>query len=187
MKIKFVDTKAHFGEGYYPAIIDRLEPYKTKYGDKLLIWLTIKNTHGSSMIINDFLPIFCTDENLLGKIFKIACPGINHHDRSTELLASKPIGIVLVRKIRKGKSYLNVANYCPLRTATNLTTPTPASPTPLLAEQIATILASDPALAKKVASLARQLLTPAPADNPKAGTSKIGDILKPKKGKDPKK
>lgn len=151
MQIKFVDNQGYFGEGYYDAEITKIEPYKTRYGQKLLACYKIKNEHDREMLINDFIPAYCTADNLYAKIYSLACPGKNLRSSETSDMIGKHIGIVLVKKIKKGRSYLNVSNYLPLKGDKKVQGKTTVGMTPSVAEQLATILQADPALAAAVA------------------------------------
>lgn len=177
MKTRKVDNKGFFGEGYYEATIKRFEPFKTKFGKKLMIWLEICNEYEKKMAINDFLNDFVTADNMLGKIYKICLNGTTNIEYDTDNLLEKKIGIVLRKKIRKGRSYLNVVNYMPLKQQDLFSSSQTNSSTAELAHQLATILESNPALAQQVQKLYKQQHQKSRTTNKNAPKS-LKDVLK---------
>lgn len=139
-----------FGEGYYDATITKIERYKTPYGPRLMIWMQIKNEHDRTMLINHLVTIDCTSSNMLGKIYQIVFPGRDLDDFDTDDLIKKMIGVVLVKKIKKGKSFLNVSNFLPLKSDKKPNKKDSHEDLSEVAKQLASILQNNPALTKSI-------------------------------------
>lgn len=178
MEVKFVDTENYFGEGYYDATITKTEKVKTKYGMRILVWMIIKNEHQREMLINDYLPTYTTKDNLLTKVFKTVFNGTLPEKADTDDLIKKTIGIVLGKKIRKGKSYLNVVNYLRVKLPSVDTKDTQASTPTEIAAQLAAIIASSPEIAKLVNSKIKILANTNRRSPEKGKIKKLGDVIK---------
>ncbi len=178
MEIKFVDSEGYFGEGYYCAEISRIESYKTKYGPRLLLWMKIENEHQKEMLINDFIPVDSTHRNLTASILKIVFPVNRPKILNTEDLIGKKIGVVLRKKIKKGRSYLDVAHYLPVRLPDvdikNLQTANASE----IATQLAALLLSNPEIAKLTNAKLKTLSHTKQQPHKKKGPEKLGDVIK---------
>ena len=178
MEVKFVDTENYFSDGYYDAIITKISKEKTKHGLRLLMWMVIKNKHQREMLINDYLPTYTTKDNLLTKIYKIIFNGTLPEKTDTDDLLNKTIGIVLGKKIRKGKSYLNVVNYLPVKHPDVDTQLSKASDPEAIATQLAAILASNPEIARLMNGKIKTLSRTKKKDPEKGKIKKLGEEIK---------
>ena len=117
MKIIFTDHQRFFPQGRYKAKAVKLEPYKTRYGVKLLIWFEIKNEYGKTMLVNDFFPYYGTANNRTAKIFKTMLHKKELGEVDTEDLIGKELMVTLRSKKSKadGKYYLNIVKYAPVK------------------------------------------------------------------------
>lgn len=178
MEVKIVDTENYFGDGYYDAVITKIGKEKTKHGLRLLMWMTIKNKHQREMLINDYLPTYATKDNMLTRVFKIAFHGRTPEALDTDDLINKNIGIVLGKKIRKGKSYLNVVNYLPIKLPDVDAQISQASNTDAIATQLAALLASNPDIAKLMNRKIKTLTNTKRRSPEKGKIKKLGDEIK---------
>lgn len=178
MEVKFVDTENYFSDGYYEAVITKIGEVKTKHGLRLLMWMKIKNEHQREMLINDYLPTYTTKANLLTKIFKLAFNGTLPEKTDTDDLLNKSIGIVLGKKISKGRSYLNVVDYLKIKLPDVTSQISQASNTEQIATQLAALLASNPEIAKLMNSKIKTLSRTQKKDPEKGGIKKLGDEIK---------
>jgi len=167
-----------------------MEPYKTKYGPKILTWFKIKNKYQKEMLINFFMPDIITKENLLNKLFKIAFNDTLPDHLDTDELIGKKIGIVIVSKIKKGKSYLNITNFMPIKIPQETLTEEQQKNTKDISTQIATLLAASPETAKQVQQKIKELSKPKPKSTKLKNVHKIDTVINnlsdTKKGKDGK-
>lgn len=186
MRVKFVDNRGFFDDGYYTACIKKIEPMRTPYGQRLLIWLEIKNEHNRKMLINDFVPDECTSHNILAKIYSLTHRKKATATFDTEELIGKNIGIVLVKRIRKGKAYLNVSNYLEIKEDYENTTGSNKNVTDQTISQLATILRNNPALARAIIKEVTKEPKTGRQPKKKSGPSPIGEILDNMKGENQK-
>ena len=178
MEVKFVDTENYFGEGYYEAVITKISKEKTKHGLRFLMWMQIKNKHQREMLINDYLPTYTTKENLLTKVYKVSRTPSVPGKTDTDDLLNKRIGIVLGKKIRKGRSYLNVVDYLPVKLPDVDTQISQASSTEEIATQLAALLATNPEIAKLMNRKIKTLSRTQKKHPEKGGIKKLGDEIK---------
>lgn len=178
MEIKTIDSEGYFGVGYYCAEISRIESYKTKYGPRLLLWMKITNEHQKEMLINDFIPVDATNRNLTTTILKIAFPGNRPKILSTDDLIGKKIGVVLRKKIKRGRSYLDVEHYLPVRLPDVDIKKLQTATTSEIATQLATILLSNPEVAKLTNAKLKTLSHTKQQPHGKKGPQKLGDVIK---------
>lgn len=178
MEVKFVDTENYFGEGYYDAVITKISKEKTKHGLRLLMWMIIKNKHQREMLINDYLPTYTTKENLLTKVYKVSRTPSVPGKTDTDDLINKNIGIVLGKKIRKGRSYLNVVNYLQVKLPDVDVQISQAANTEEIATQLAALLASNPEIARAMNSKIKTLSRTKQKDPEKGKIKKLGDEVK---------
>jgi hypothetical protein len=177
MQLKYEDNKGYFGEGDYLAKISRVENYKTKYGNKLLLWMSIRNKFDREMLINDFIPPYCTSDNLTGKIFRLVNSNPDDHVYDTDKIINKHITITLVKRIKRGKSYLNVCNYSPASKSLPTSQQPPGDTNASPAETIAALLRSNPDLAQAVSALIKPAASPARQKKLPATTKKISAVI----------
>jgi hypothetical protein len=178
LKIKHTDNKGFFGEGYYDATIVKIEPYRTAYGPRLMIWFSIKNQHEREMKVNEFVTTDCTSGNLLGKIYKIIFPGKILDDFDSDDLINKQIGIVLHKRIKKGKSYLNIGNFLPLKVDELPSVRTKHQDHDELAKQLAILIKKDPTFARALMEHSKQIPKKTGKESKPHGAKKLKDIIK---------
>lgn len=80
-----------------------------------MIWFDIKNEHGREMKVNKITTKQYSADNELGKIVKVIFNGEKPDCFDTEDLIGKKVGIVLRKKIKRSKSFLNIVNFIPLK------------------------------------------------------------------------
>jgi len=177
MKVKYVDNRGYFDDGYYTAKITKIEPRKTNYGQRLLFWFEISNDHNRKMLINDYLPIECTSQNVLSKIYSLTLQKKSAATFDTDELIGKFIGIVLCKKIKKGKTYLNVTNYLTIKEDYTEPSKENASITEKAISQLATILRNNPTLARAIVKEVNKEPKTSRTPKKKKGASPIGKII----------
>lgn len=177
MKVKFVDNRGFFDDGYYTAKITKIEPFKTPYGRRLLIWLEIRNEYNRTMLINDFLPDECTSHNVLGKVYSLTCHKRATENFDTEDLIGKYIGIVLCKKIKKSKAYLNITNYLAIKKDSDPSAESNGNITDKSISQLATILRNNPILARAIVKEVNKEPKTSRQPKKKKGIAHIGDVL----------
>jgi hypothetical protein len=178
MEVKFVDTENYFGTGYYEAVITKITKVKTKHGQRLLVWMKIKNEHQREMLVNDYLPTYTTKMNLLTRVYKLSGTPSVPGKTDTDDLINKTIGIVLIKKISKGRSYLNVDNYLKVKLPDVNTKLSQAANTEEIATQLAALLASNPDIAKLMNSKIKTLSRAHKKQPEKGGIKKLSDEIK---------
>lgn len=177
LKINYTDNKGFFGEGYYAATITKIERVKTSYGPRLMHWFKISNEHGRTMLVNCYTTIDCTAGNELGKIYKIVFPGKNFDDFDTDDLIRKQIGIVLHKRIKKGKSYLNIGNVLPLKIDETTTGKEAHQDYDQLAKQLAIAMKNNPKFAQSLLKHVKRVPTKKTSGRGPKGVKKLGDVL----------
>lgn len=135
------------------------------------------------MTVNRFTPDICTDDNLLGKIFKIIFPGKTIDDFNTEELLGKHIGVSLVKKIKKSKTYLNVGNFLPLKTDDKKTTTPSLQSQDDIAKQLAIIIQNNPGLTKAMAKHLKNNQQSTSKEKGDHGVKKMSDAIEDLKKK----
>lgn len=183
MKVKYVDNLGYFGDGYYTAKITKFEPFKTSYGNRILIWLEITNEHDRRMSISDFLPTECTGNNTLAKVYNLTCPGNKNKDFNTDEMIGKFLGVTLCKKIKRHKTYLNVTNYLPIKEDLRETSKSKSNITEQAIVQLATILKNNPTLASAVVKEIRKEPRKDRIPKKKKGASPLGEIIDDLKNK----
>lgn len=174
MKIEFVDVDGYFPPKEYKAKIKNIEKGRFRNGIRLMIWFEIFNEQGSSMLITDFFTDYISQQNKLGSFYKKVLPGMPLDGFDTDELIGKDVNIVLTRKARKGKTYLNVVSYRQVKE----TKPKKAPCGDDLAGQLAEIINAirgDNDLRLRVA---RVMKKQSEDNGNKKGARHIGDILK---------
>lgn len=140
-------------------------------------WFKISNEHERTMLVNCYTTIDCTAGNELGKIYKIIFPGKNLDDFDTDDLLRKQIGIVLHKKIRKAKSYLNVSNVVPLKIDETPTGKGALHNHNEMAKEVAIMMQKYPQFAKSVLNHVKKKPRKGDQEKGKHGVKKMSDVI----------